>query len=714
MDDNSKETKVKSAVNRSMADPLNDLKRRAEYIIILHESINDLHVRYLVKRIIETGLTVEQVCYNSVEKLNYLKVYTSKEWLIDYFTSEEHMEEYLSFDVNVNTQQQRFAQQIEDLKRLPKSAIIPPGLLAHIIHVTLHEIPIDARLIEILKSIDAKTNAPLMDMDKLLPVCQQYPLIEDTFPMSVRDDHSLGFAQNRRKKWKLFFNLTSYHSNNLHKIRDYYGEQIAFYFAFMEHYATWLMIPGVCGLLFYLTRSKTFDIDESKYMPFFALFVCIWSHLMIKFWNRRASDLSLKWNTIQFGHESYLTQSDVRPQFHGEIRQSPITNKPERYYMSYKRYPKFAVGIVITLSMLSLVFGMMVCSLNMQGYISSTQSVIYIESFASLSKPGAKFDKDSNIMWLVPTLVHCIFVFLLNGLYSKVAFKLTEWENWKFESQFENSFILKRFLFEFLDAFLPLFYICFYEMDMDVLTGELLSLFLCDEIRRVFTESVLPLVSHLWELMEMKKRGNDDKDETSNVVWESRLEKYELFDDYLEMITQFGYITLFASCYPLAAVLSLISNVLEVWSDSFKLVFLSQRPVVERAYNMHSTWVKILQFMAWFSILTNCYIFAFSSEQMEEWFPQFFNPDQVQQRQNVEEIKTGHGRYVVLIMFALEHVIGLVCLLIHYMIHDVPSNVDIQLQKKQHALHLEYIENMSKKRKLLHQNKDTNASKSSK
>ena len=52
-----------------------------------------------------------------------------------------------------------------------------------------------------------------------------------------------------------------------------------------------------------------------------------------------------------------------------------------------------------------------------------------------------------------------------------------------------------------------------------------------------------------------------------------------------------GYITLFASCYPLAAAWSMASNVLEVWSDSFKICFLSKRPVIsERAFNIHSTY----------------------------------------------------------------------------------------------------------------------------
>jgi len=246
---------------------------------------------------------------------------------------------------------------------------------------------------------------------------------------------------------------------------------------------------------------------------------------------------------------------------------------------------------------------------------------------------------------------------------------------------------------------LPLFYICFYQMDVHILSGELFSLFLCDEIRRICTESVIPLISQLMELREIKKHGkqngNDNKAqrEEHNVLIESRLEKYEFFDDYLEMVIQFGYITLFASCCPLAAILSFVSNIFERWSDGFRLCFLSQRPVVERAFNIHGVWIQILEFLAWFGILTNCYIFAFSSEQMEEWFPSLFNPDDVP---NLAEIKQGNGRYVVLIMFALEHLIGFICVGIRYFIPSMTENVNIEMQRKEHALHHQFVENIKR------------------
>jgi hypothetical protein len=47
--------------------------------------------------------------------------------------------------------------------------------------------------------------------------------------------------------------------------------------------------------------------------------------------------------------------------------------------------------------------------------------------------PGELFDANSQIMWLAPCLIHCTVCFILNKIYSKVAHKLTEYENHKTE-----------------------------------------------------------------------------------------------------------------------------------------------------------------------------------------------------------------------------------------------------------------------------------------
>lgn len=63
----------------------------------------------------------------------------------------------------------------------------------------------------------------------------------------------------------------------------------------------------------------------------------------------------------------------------------------------------------------------------------------------------------------------------------------------------------------------------------------------------------------------------------------------DTFEDYLEMFIQFGYVVLFSSAFPLAALCAFLNNVIEIRSDAFKLCHTFQRPFGQRVQNI-GTW----------------------------------------------------------------------------------------------------------------------------
>lgn len=56
----------------------------------------------------------------------------------------------------------------------------------------------------------------------------------------------------------------------------------------------------------------------------------------------------------------------------------------------------------------------------------------------------------------------------------------------------------------------------------------------------------------------------------------------DTFQDYQEMFVQFGYVVLFSSAFPLAALCALINNLIEIRSDALKLCTGLQRPFGQR------------------------------------------------------------------------------------------------------------------------------------
>ncbi len=62
------------------------------------------------------------------------------------------------------------------------------------------------------------------------------------------------------------------------------------------------------------------------------------------------------------------------------------------------------------------------------------------------------------------------------------------------------------------------------------------------------------------------------------------------------MFIQFGYVVLFSSAFPLAAMCALINNIIEIRSDALKLCTGLQRPFGQRVENIGQWQVSVFSF----------------------------------------------------------------------------------------------------------------------
>ena len=84
----------------------------------------------------------------------------------------------------------------------------------------------------------------------------------------------------------------------------------------------------------------------------------------------------------------------------------------------------------------------------------------------------------------------------------------------------------------------------------------------------------------------------------------SNFERLALLDEYLEMVIQYGFVTLFVSAFPLAPVFALLNNIIEIRLDAYKFVTAYKRPLAQRAQDI-GAWASILQAITYISIVTN-------------------------------------------------------------------------------------------------------------
>ena len=83
----------------------------------------------------------------------------------------------------------------------------------------------------------------------------------------------------------------------LDSIEEYYGEKIAFYFAWLEHVSWHLLYLSFVGLIVFLCQLSSGNWDHSI-RPFFSIFVMIWSFVVMVTWRRRSNALAYQWGAL--------------------------------------------------------------------------------------------------------------------------------------------------------------------------------------------------------------------------------------------------------------------------------------------------------------------------------------------------------------------------------------------------------------------------------
>jgi hypothetical protein len=176
--------------------------------------------------------------------------------------------------------------------------------------------------------------------------------------------------------------------------------------------------------------------------------------------------------------------------------------------------------------------------------------------------------------------------------------------------------------------------------------------------------------------METPKEPSTKKDEQMArlVVLEEleELEKdeHELFDDFMEMVVTFGYITLFGSVFALGASCIFLFILIEARSDIFRLEATCRRPIPGKTYHIGS-WSVLIAGFCFFSVFSNIIISCYTSSQMDNLLPAF------------KEYRE-HPSTAAVTVFCLEHVLFLVIFGFHLFLAAEPAWIGVFLARRAH------------------------------
>ncbi|XP_029438253.1 anoctamin-3 isoform X2 [Rhinatrema bivittatum] len=483
-------------------------------------------------------------------------------------------------------------------------------------------------------------------------------------------------AQNHRHllyerwaRWRMWYKYQP-----LDLIRRYFGEKIGLYFAWLGWYTGMLIPAALVGLFVFLyglftmessqVSKEICEANETIMCPmcernctlqrlnesciyakmthlfdnggtvFFAIFMAIWATVFLEFWKRRRAVLTYDWDLIDWEDE----EEELRPQFEAKYseveRVNPITGKPEPFQPFSDKLSRLMVSVSGIFFMISLVltavFAVVVYRLVAMEQFASFQWY-FIKKYWQFATSGTG------------VCINFMIIMSLNVVYEKVAYLLTNLEHPRTDSEWENSFALKMFLFQFVNLNSSIFYIAFFLGRFAGRPGKYNRLFerwrleechpsgclidLCLQMGVImvlkqmwnnFMELGYPLLQNWWSRQKIKRGSQAVENKISFPQWEKDwnlqpMNAHGLMDEYLEMVIQFGFTTIFVAAFPLAPLLALLNNIIEIRLDAYKFVTQWRRPMPARATDI-GIWYGILEGIGILAVITNAFVIAITSD----------------------------------------------------------------------------------------------------
>ncbi|XP_027887975.1 anoctamin-10 [Xiphophorus couchianus] len=443
----------------------------------------------------------------------------------------------------------------------------------------------------------------LQKRDNIWQKLGQAGVIVDTFPL-----HNPGKLKDLSKSWYSGNQL----AQPLDKVNEYFGSSVAFYFSFLDFYTWSLLPPAILGLFIaYFSREVQREMLQSvsgsqqqeiqdEPEPLIsghmlqAVFSMLWSTVVIELWKRRSSSLSYQWGTLNLAERF----AEPRPGFHGDLGVNPVTGRVEPLFPEWKRDLRMAL---VSVPVVGLFLGLVV--LGMMCFYWAEARVQWLH-------------KDWNSMisqtfLYVPSVLHIVYTNMLANLYRTVANSLTEYENHREESAYDNHLTGKILVFTFFNNFAVLFHIAFFKQDVPLLRKRLASLLIISQLVNQVTEVVIPFLVDRFISAPHRTESEDDPEE-DKFRNQGTLPTFPgLFAEYIELLVQFGYLSLFSCVFPLTAVLLLLNNLTEIRSDAYKICKLFRKPFCPPVASM-GVWKVAFEVLSFVSVVSNAWLLLLS------------------------------------------------------------------------------------------------------
>uniref|UniRef100_A0A8C7EFD3 Anoctamin n=1 Tax=Nothoprocta perdicaria TaxID=30464 RepID=A0A8C7EFD3_NOTPE len=409
--------------------------------------------------------------------------------------------------------------------------------------------------------------------------------------------------------------------------------------------------------------ARASHLFDNPATVFFSVFMALWAATFMEHWKRKQMRLNYRWDLTGFEEEEDHPRAEYEAKvLEKSLRREYKHKEKHRYFpeetankwrqtvttamsgvkltdkekLTWKdRFPAYFTNFVGILFMVGLtfaiVFGVII-------YRISTAAALAISSTPS-GRSSVRVTVTATAV-----IINLVVIIILDEVYGCIARWLTQIEVPKTDKNFEERLIFKAFLLKFVNAYTPIFYVAFFKGRFVGRPGDYVYIFhsfrmeecapggclmeLCIQLSIIMLgkqliqnnlfEIGIPKMKKFIRYMKLKRRRSLDHEEhvkkKQRYEVDYNLEPFAgLTPEYMEMIIQFGFVTLFVASFPLAPLFALLNNIIEIRLDAKKFVTELRRPVAVRAKDI-GIWYNILRGIGKLAVIINAFVISFTSD----------------------------------------------------------------------------------------------------
>lgn len=466
----------------------------------------------------------------------------------------------------------------------------------------------------------------------------------------------------------------------LRRIEGYLGPEYAFYFAFLFRLSKGLWLPAGLGVVLFSLELGVSTEAATLLTPLYALVLMLWATGFVETWKRRQNALAAEWDVAD-----QQRRAGVRAEFEGDFRRGLYSASGDFVPVADEEMPADVEAPLLEMVESSLPRTRVLCSSTI---ITVFLGVTVVCTLALLAFRFFMATTVGTGGVLLAATLNAAFIEVMGYTYDYASKRLTDWENHRTYASYRDHLIVKLSAFSFFNKFFAIFYIAFgkgrrnvlfgveynepcttwagevAESCMDELRLQVLVLVLVHATVAQAVESAKPFYTYRKAKAREAQRAADGLPPEPRAARQLRLTKAEpLYYEYNELALDFATATLFATAFPVAPLIVLVNNFVEMRVDMLKVLRLRERPVVHVVEGI-GMWLPIFDGIGYLAVFTNLAILAFTSRHLDSW---------------VELDDAGK----LLLLIAIEHAVILGKVGLAALVPDVPSAVLNAIAKRQ-------------------------------